>query len=103
MAGGAAEEVAAGVPELGTLDGGQLLKGEDNNYFETREYMTDELKKALSETKIEAEKKAVFEKFQDEIKKLTPEELDGVGGGSQVYNHTMIDVESHDFCGERGR
>jgi len=43
--------------------------------------MTDELKKALESAKTEEEKKAVAEKFGDEMKELSPEELEGVAGG----------------------
>lgn len=44
--------------------------------------MTDELKKAIELAKTEEEKKAVNEKFKDEIMKLSDEELDEVSGGN---------------------
>jgi len=56
------------------------LKGEDNKYFEG-EHMTEELKKAIESAQTEEDKKAVVEKFKDEIKKLQDEELEGVAGG----------------------
>lgn len=43
--------------------------------------MTDELKKAIENAKTEEDKKVVVEKFKDEIRELTPEELEGVAGG----------------------
>jgi len=45
--------------------------------------MTDELKKALENAKTDEEKKAVVEKFKDEIKELSPEELSEIAGGVQ--------------------
>jgi len=48
--------------------------------------MTEELKKALESAHTEEEKKAVAEKFKDELRELSPEELEGVAGGSvNVY------------------
>lgn len=43
--------------------------------------MTEKLKKALESAKTEEAKKAVAEKYKDEINKLSPEELEGIAGG----------------------
>jgi len=45
--------------------------------------LTDELKKALESAKTEEEKKAVVEKFKDELKELSEAELERVAGGSE--------------------
>jgi len=47
--------------------------------------MTDELKKALESANTEEEKKAVVEKFSDEMKELSDEELAGVAGGGKTF------------------
>jgi len=43
--------------------------------------MTDEIKKAFENAKTDEEKKAVAEKFKDEMKQLSDEELEEVTGG----------------------
>jgi len=43
--------------------------------------MTDELKKAIENARTEEDKKAIVEKFKDEIQQLSDEELEEVAGG----------------------
>jgi len=43
--------------------------------------MSNELKKAIDNAKTEEQKNAVMEKYKDELKKLSDEELKGVAGG----------------------
>jgi len=53
--------------------------------------MTDELKKAIENANTEEERKAVAEKFMDEIQQLSDEELEEVAGGAHIVS--MIDPE----------
>jgi len=54
--------------------------------------MTDELKKAFENANTEEEKKAVAEKFQNEMKELSDEELEEVAGGVPLFKRKGDDV-----------
>jgi len=56
--------------------------------------MTDELKKAFENAKTEEEKKAVVEKFKDELQQLSDEELKEVAGGAVAMVATVRKGES---------
>jgi len=52
--------------------------------------MTDELKKAFENAKTDEEKKAVAEKYMDEIQELSDEELEEVAGGITLFGIRKI-------------